>query len=156
MCPPAGSQITHPMDSGRKRQKIWQSMRIMRQFTVKDLAATAECSAGEVRRYVRGLRSVGYVRIVKPKTTGGSTGGSRWAVHLLVKDTGPYAPRVRMDDKGVTDPNRQPQERKGGDRDVTVPRKDYDRALVCVKACQGMLDPIAEVAELRRRAEGQS
>jgi len=84
----------------RVRDRVWQSMRIMRTFTMPDLAATADASYDNVKKYVRGLEIAGIVRMVRRPT--GRMGGH--AVYHLVRDIGPHAPRLRID--GTTyDPN---------------------------------------------------
>lgn len=83
------------------RDRIWQSMRVMRRFTQPDLQATAEAGRDNVRKYVRGLVAAGYLRIVKPKDSGRKGGHP---IYQLVRDTGPRAPRLQSD--GSTwDPN---------------------------------------------------
>lgn len=83
------------------RDRIWQSMRVLRRFTQPELEATAEAGRDNVRKYVRGLVYAGYLRIDKPKQEGRKGGHP---IYQLVRDTGPRAPRLQSD--GSTwDPN---------------------------------------------------
>lgn len=86
----------------RARDRIWQSMRILRSFTIPTLMATAEASETNVMRYVRGLLAASYLYVVKPRDSG-RRGGH--AVYRLIRDTGPIAPRLQRN--GTTyDPNK--------------------------------------------------
>lgn len=81
------------------RSRIWQSMRVLRRFTVPDLAATAEVSEDRAREFVRWLHRIGYLRQLRHAT--GNPGGH--ALYQLVRDTGPKPVRVGRD--GIYDPN---------------------------------------------------
>jgi len=84
----------------RVRDRVWQSMRILRTFPLPDLVATAEAGHDNVKKYVRGLETAGIVRMVRRPT--GHKGGH--AHYHLMRDLGPHAPRLRID--GTTyDPN---------------------------------------------------
>lgn len=85
-------------------QRVWQSMRIMRQFSRSDLVATAEAGVTGVERYVRALLGAGYVRLVQARVSGRPGSRDRFA---LVRDSGPLAPIARRDGSGVFDPNTQ-------------------------------------------------
>jgi len=135
-----------PMHGTQARQRMWQSMRVLRKFTAAEIVATAEVGASNASKYIRSLVRTGYLRVVTPKQEG-VTGGH--AAYLLVRNSGPYAPRIGKQD--VLDPNTDPGAAKV--ETVTIPRADYERALSCVRACAGMLEPEAEVQELRQRAE---
>lgn len=87
-----------PMPKDRARQRIWLSMRVLRQFTTADLVITAQVVIRNAQQYVAGLKTAGYLREL-PNTHGR-------AVHRryqLIKNTGPNAPRVT--EEGVTDTN---------------------------------------------------
>lgn len=83
------------------RDKAWSSMRILPQFTVPDLVATAEIGESNAGKYVQGLAVFGYLRIIQPKAEGRKGGH---AVYKLIRNTGPLAPRLRTDG-WVYDPN---------------------------------------------------
>jgi hypothetical protein len=78
----------------RARDRAWQSIRILRQFTLSDLVATAEIGRDNARKFVTGLCRAGYVRLAQPKRNG-HRGGH--AVFRLARDTGPHAPRLQSD-----------------------------------------------------------
>lgn len=85
----------------RARDRAWQSMRMLRRFCLRDLQATAEISYDNIKKYVRGLERSGYLRRVGRYESGRKGSHITW---LLVRDTGPYAPRMQSD--GSTyDPN---------------------------------------------------
>ena len=110
-------------------------MRILRRFTIADLVGTAEIGRNHVEKYVKALLQEGYVRIVQAKRQG-VPGGD--AVYQLVRDTGSHAPRIG---KGaLLDPNLVPATPEPGDEPVTMKRRDYERALLCVRACAGLTD----------------
>lgn len=144
-----GYEHAAPMRESRSRARLWRAMRILRTFTVAELSATAEVSPNSARKYVRALAHAGYLRVATPYRQG-AVGGH--ASYLLIRDTGPHAPSIGK--QRLRDPNLEPDERDPADRPVKVPKRDYDRALACVRACAGMADPEAEVAELKRRAGG--
>lgn len=144
-----GMRKRAPMAPTVARQRMWNSMRRLRQFSVAELQATAEVSRSNAGVYARALLREGYLRVASPKREG-VVGGH--TVYALVRDTGPYAPRIGKD--RLRDPNLEPAAKPAAAQYVSVPRADYDRALACVRACAGMADPEAEVAELRRRAGG--
>jgi hypothetical protein len=76
-------------------------MRILRLFTVADLAATAEIQPRNARAYLRRLESAGYLRLARAARNGHPGGHAVWR---LIRDTGPHAPRLQRD--GATwDPN---------------------------------------------------
>jgi hypothetical protein len=77
----------------KARDRAWQSMRILRQFTVIDLMATAEMTHANASAYIRALARSGYLRVAQPAKS--VLGGQ--AVYQLVRDTGPYAPRLQTD-----------------------------------------------------------
>ncbi len=83
------------------RDRIWTSMRVLRQFSLPDLAATADAEKDNVRKYITGLRKSGYLIITKAKREGSKHGHE---VYRLVRNTGPKAPRLQSDGK-TYDPN---------------------------------------------------
>lgn len=88
-----------PMPKNRHRQRMWLSMRVLRTFTTKDLAVTANTTLRHAQLYVAGLKPAGYVRELPHINKGRSVARS----YRLVKDTGPNAPRVT--DEGLSDLN---------------------------------------------------
>ena len=85
----------------KARDRAWQSMRILRQFTSADLVATAEIGTDNARCYIRGLRRAGYLIVTRKKQEGKKSGHE---VYRLVRNTGPKAPRLQSDGN-TYDPN---------------------------------------------------
>lgn len=85
-------------------QRVWQSMRVLRQFHTGELEATAEAGASQVLKYVRALSQAGYLRLQVPIVSGRPGSRNVW---LLLRDSGPLAPICRRDGTGVYDPNTQ-------------------------------------------------
>lgn len=84
-------------------QRMWQSMRILRRFTVADLVITAEAGESMAGKYVRLLQRTGYLRLAAPLASGQPGSRNVW---LLVRGAdGPVAPIRRKDGSGVYDPN---------------------------------------------------
>lgn len=123
------------------RSRMWRSMRILRQFSVADLVATAAVMPSEAYLYIRLLTEAGYLQCLRLYKAG--RGNSYPALWKLVRDTGPFAPKGGKH----IDPNLDPT--RGGTH-VSIPRAEYERALACVRACAGMADPQSEIAALKR------
>jgi hypothetical protein len=85
----------------RARDRLWQSMRVLRRFTLPDLSATAEASETNAGNYIRGLLKSKYVAIVRPRQSGRKGGH---VIYQLQRDTGPKAPRLQRDGN-TYDPN---------------------------------------------------
>ena len=71
------------------RRKVWQSMRILRRFTIPDLCRTSGASSSNIRKFIRRLAEHGYVAIQEPNVSGRTGSYHGWR---LVKDTGPDYP----------------------------------------------------------------
>lgn len=91
---------------------------------------------------MRALCKAGYLRVVQPRRLGVAGGD---AVYQLLRDSGPLAPRIGK--QGLLDPNLVAAKPEPGDEPVTMKRRDYERALLCVRACAGLSDD-----EIRARA----
>ena len=74
---------------GALRNKIWQSMRILRRFCIADLCRTAGATRGNVRKFVKRLEIHGY--IAQDGTYVGGRAGEFRPLRL-VRDTGPHYP----------------------------------------------------------------
>lgn len=83
------------------RDRLWASMRMLRNFTAVDLVATAEAGPANARKYIIGLVNAGYLIEATPKRNG-HRGGH--AVYRLVRDSGPRAPRLQSNGQ-TWDPN---------------------------------------------------
>lgn len=86
------------MQNPSVRQRMWQSMRILRAFDRNEVATTAEASVNTVRVYLSSLAKAGYLRQKGDK-------------YQLVRNSGPKPPipnyegRGKRGLRGVTDPN---------------------------------------------------
>ena len=81
-----------------QRARAWQSMRILRRFTARQIVETAELTRRHAQSYIRLLQRGGYVR-----RTGTDEMGER--IYLLIRNTGPKAPRESL--PCIWDPNTQ-------------------------------------------------
>lgn len=121
-----------PIADGKGRPRMWQSMRVLRRFSTADLMASAEVGRDAAAKYVRFLAHAGYLRVVQAKQSG-LTGGH--AVYALVRDTGPFAPRIGK--ARVRDPNTEPT---AAEPTVSIPRSEYARALRCIELTRRVRD----------------
>ncbi|MGL0958510.1 hypothetical protein ACSTD9_03450 [Vibrio vulnificus] len=92
--------MKRPYHAGAPKQKMWQSMRIMRFFTPSDIAQTAEVSVEYATTFINVLRRAGYI-----KRQNDATG--QFAPHQLLRNTGPHAPRHWRKERQVYDLNRE-------------------------------------------------
>lgn len=79
-------------------------MIVQKRFTVPQLARLAEASVPMTRSYLKALRRIRYVRMACPAQKGQFGGHAHWQ---LVCNTGPVAPLISAQDKGVLDLNCQ-------------------------------------------------
>jgi hypothetical protein len=99
-----GKNTTAPRPSCM-RQKVWQAMRFLNDFTVGDLMATAECTRSTAERFICDLVRFEYVFISKPqqkKARMSERKGSEVRYRML-KNTGRLYPIIRPD--GLYDQN---------------------------------------------------
>ena len=83
---------------------MWRSMRMMPQFTPRDLAAhstTAHVTVteGTAKQYCQHLHAAGYLRVVRKAVP-----LKNQAVYRLIRNTGPRAPQLQRV-KSIYDPN---------------------------------------------------
>ncbi len=78
-----------PSRPGAARRKVWQSMRIMRQFTIADLCRTSCAKRNNVRKFMAGLSRHGYIARFGKYVSGRAGSYQPWR---LVRDTGPRHP----------------------------------------------------------------
>lgn len=100
--PRTAGAVTRTAARRTARYRAWQSMRMLRRFTVPDLVATAEVRNDNAGNYVRALLDAGFLRVVKPKREGVKGGHP---IYLLVRNTGPKPPLVRGHGRTVWDAN---------------------------------------------------
>lgn len=84
------------------RQRAWNSIRVLKRFTVADLAATADAGGRNLRAYLQALARAGLIAVAVPKRNGHAGGHVVWR---LARDLGPSHPLPRRDGSGVHDPN---------------------------------------------------
>jgi Tfp pilus assembly protein PilV len=82
------------VQAGGATQNLWRSMRMMQQFTARDLAVhsttpTVGVTESAAREYCAVLFDHGYLRAVRKATA------TRPATYRLVENTGPIPPEVR-------------------------------------------------------------
>ncbi|HEY9105239.1 MAG TPA: hypothetical protein VIN58_01080 [Roseateles sp.] len=72
------------------KDKLWQSMRIMRGgFTPGELATVCEVGVTTAQKYLRALRRAGFVRLAGKHTPGQAGSAGRFT---LVRNSGPLSP----------------------------------------------------------------
>lgn len=86
-----------PVEQGRGTENIWRSMRMLKMFSVTDLAAHANTpdtpvKPSYVQSYVTRLNRAGYLRLEQSPRRGGRRGRARYR---LIHDTGPRPPLVQ-------------------------------------------------------------
>ncbi len=94
-----GTEVTQ----GRGREQMWRTMKVLGEFSARDLAIHASTeehsvSLKEAKHYIRYLVKAGYLAVVR-------TTGLAWRYRLLPsKNTGPRAPMIQRV-RQVFDPN---------------------------------------------------
>lgn len=84
-------QVHQQTRQGTGRQKVWQSMRILRRFTLPDLLRTTGERLDNTRKYVTNLTRHGYLRDCGGWLRGEKGSFKSWA---LVINHGPSHPLV--------------------------------------------------------------
>ena len=90
-------------DRAQGIERIWTSMRVMRAFTLTEIVATAEVPINYVKAVVLAYRCAGVIRQTGEPVPYGKPGVR---TYLLVRNTGPHAPRIRKNRTVIFDPNR--------------------------------------------------
>lgn len=93
-----------PVTQGMGNQNIWRSMRMMSEFSPRDIAAhsttdNVQVSEDTVRTYCTMLLRAGYLRVLVKAIP-----SKRQARYRLIKNTGPLPPKIQRV-KQVFDPN---------------------------------------------------
>lgn len=84
-----------------KREKLWRAMRILRTFTIGELAAVIElASVKSVSAFCSELQRAGYLTVQR-----GNHHQHECARYRLIRDTGPIAPWAMNYSAAVYDPN---------------------------------------------------
>jgi hypothetical protein len=93
------------VSGGHDRERAWQSMRILRQFTLPQLQVTSGISYDNAKKLVQRLEQAGYlVRTHAPR----HPRPGAFITWALVRNTGPAVPIIRQPRTGpvtVWDPN---------------------------------------------------
>ncbi len=83
--------------TGRKKsvkQKCWNTMRILKRFTIGDIATGADVNKATASKYIRSLVMSGFIRCLqKPSNGNEHTIGS----YLLIHNSGPLYPLNKLD-----------------------------------------------------------
>lgn len=110
------------------RQKLWQAMRFLTDFTVADLQANAECSRSSAERFLSDLVRYEYVFITRPQRRNASMAQRKgFAVrYRLLKNTGHKYPVIRP--TGLYDQNLKQLVPMPAKR-TAKPQKDLNHAL---------------------------
>lgn len=100
-----GTEVTQ----GRGREQLWRTIRILGEFTAKELAVTASTenhhvTFNEAKTYLLFLHKAGYVRCITPGKPGSQYTAGNLARYRSVRHTGPKPPQVQRI-KQVYDPN---------------------------------------------------
>lgn len=83
------------------RRRLWQAMRIMREFSTGELVAACELADRRMAlAYISALRRAGYVRTRQTKHH-----LHRCAIHTLIRNSGPNPPGIVHYGRVVWDPN---------------------------------------------------
>lgn len=103
---------------------MWRTMRILKEFSAKDLAIqasteTVKVAEGEAKTYVHYLHKAGYLVIVSPHRSGNRSMTGKLARYRLIisKFSGPKPPVIQRI-KQVFDPNAGKVVWKGGTDDA--------------------------------------
>lgn len=106
---------------GRAREQMWRTMRVLRDFTWRDLAVQASTEEhpvepSDARDYIKHLHAAGYLVCMRPAKPGNKPGTGAPAQYrfLSSKYTGPQPPQVQRV-KQVFDPNLGRVVWKGGE-----------------------------------------
>lgn len=71
------------------RERMWRAMRILRRFRLRELLQVAEVPRRKAaERFVQDLTRANYLSVAEPAR------GCDGSVYALIRNTGPFAPRV--------------------------------------------------------------
>lgn len=92
------------------RERVWRAIRIRRKFSAFEIiplaaSGTERDAEGNVCKYLRVLARSGFLAQLPTRRRGDSRAGSGYKRYLLVRDTGPQAPRWLPVRGIVYDPN---------------------------------------------------
>ena len=92
-----------PVTQGNGRAKVWQAMRILKEFSIEELRlTTSHCSTYQtIKDYAMRLQRAGYLKATVARASGR---GGRYRL-LPGRNTGPLPPMIQRRGKRVFDPN---------------------------------------------------
>lgn len=100
-------QVTKPtaISKNSGRQRMWQSMRILKDFDANQIAVTADVSIASVSSYISQLKKSSFIIVVKaaPKTGPLIDRIGETSIFRLLRNTGPIRPIPKAN--GVFDEN---------------------------------------------------
>lgn len=99
----AGKGVRRHRKANKPRQQMWNTMRVLRKFSVMDLMMAAEVKRVAAHGYISLLLKAGYVRKL---CAGGNRKGER-AMYLMLRNTGPKSPTEKRGEGGMWDVNEQ-------------------------------------------------
>lgn len=102
--PPRIRPDGQPVTQGKGVENMWRSMRMLRQFTPRDIMVhsttdTVSVTEATVKSYCSMLLKAGYLRVIQKAVP-----GKRQAIYRFVRNTGPLPPQIQRV-KQVYDPN---------------------------------------------------
>lgn len=114
---------TDAQDMGRGQDQMWRAIKMLGEFTARDIAIHASTDQVKVRlnsaqSYLKHLHRAGYLMVSRPAKPGHKPGTGEMAAYRLIPNmnTGPMAPQVQRTE-WVFDPNRrQVMGPEGGER----------------------------------------
>lgn len=99
--PKTQPQVSRPPSKPNKRSRMWTVMRFEGVFSAQSVAAVAATELRPARFYINALIAAGYVRV--HRATSFEVGD--YTDYLLVRNTGPHAPRLRKHGQAIFDCN---------------------------------------------------
>lgn len=100
LLPRLSAYIEKPKISGPNkstRQRMWQSMRCLQNFTVENIISTANVGLSSAQKFVKALLNANYIAVCDKK-------GFR-VTYRLIRNTGPHAPEIGRNRDFVFDVN---------------------------------------------------
>ncbi|MGS3138250.1 hypothetical protein ACB316_08430 [Aeromonas sanarellii] len=97
-------RVVRRRDHKTKQQKMWNAMKMHKQFTRIDLQMTAEVTDSHAKSFLSALYKAGYIRFLV-KVKAGIQNKGKLSRYTLLRNTGQLAPLVRK--TGIWDQNEQ-------------------------------------------------
>lgn len=113
---PRGPETGRRLYAGTLRERVWRAIRIRRKFSVLEIIPLvvkgAEKDAeSNVGKYLRALTRSGFLAALPSRERGTAPTSNGFKRYLLVRDSGPQAPRWRAGRSTVYDPNTEEEHR---------------------------------------------